>query len=217
MQSSITRTTERYSTTTRGVITLLKTLVLTVLSLVFFPSNIGTNSAQASSLKKAKQLKHEMVLSEYKINWYHGRGHWTLHASFPTCKAVERRFSERRADICYHARVTLERHAERYNRIHDLLYPQPVYETGPYDWDSLVSKCEAKSSGWYANTGNGFFFGPQFTPSTWHSSGGGPVLEIDGHGPSMRSYSIPYIKHIAYRTMQLQGSGAWPNCNGFLY
>ena len=80
----------------------------------------------------------------------------------------------------------------------------------------MVDQCEAPGAGWYANTGNGFFFGPQFTQETWHGSGGGPVLEMDGYGPPMKSYSIRYIEHVAYRTMQLQGPGAWPNCNGYL-
>lgn len=161
-------------------------------------------------------MKHNMILSKHKIDWYHGKGHWTLHVKFKTCKAVERRYSKQRAHICHKARTMLERHTERYKKLLAILYPKPVYDTGGYNWDSMVNNCEAISSGWYANTGNGFYFGPQFTPSTWHSSGGGPVLEMDGYGPSMKSYSIDYIKHVAYRTMQLQGPSAWPNCHGYL-
>jgi hypothetical protein len=80
----------------------------------------------------------------------------------------------------------------------------------------MVANCEAPASGWYADTGNGFYFGPQFTKETWHGSGGGPVREMDGYGPPMKSYSVPYIKHIAYNTMKLQGPGAWPNCHSYL-
>lgn len=197
-----------------------KTLVLTVLSLAVMLGNIGTKSAHARSItvSQALILKHKMVVSEHKVQWYHGRGHWTLHERFQTCKAVAHRYSEKRAGICYHARLTLEHHALRMIKIKAILFPKPVVtlSDGGYNWESMVSHCEAPGAGWYANTGNGFFFGPQFTISTWHSSGGGPVLEMDGHGPSMHSYSIPYIKHVAYRTMQLQGPGAWPNCHGYL-
>lgn len=157
-----------------------------------------------------------MVVSEHTVRWYHNKGKWTLHLKFNTCKAVKRRYSQRRADVCYNARVTLQRHSERYKKLHELLYPAPVYVTGNYDWANMVNGCEAPGAGWYANTGNQFYFGPQFTRQTWHGSGGGPVREMDGYGPSMTSYSIPYIEHIAYNTMLLQGPGAWPNCNGYL-
>jgi hypothetical protein len=87
------------------------------------------------------------------------------------------------------------------------------------DWYSMVYKCEARglSDPWYANTGNGFFFGPQFTRGTWHSSGGGPVREMgDKYGKPMKSYSIGYIVRIAETTLRKQGRGAWPNCHGYL-
>lgn len=197
-----------------------KTLVLTVLSLAILLGNIGTKSAHAHSLtvSQALTMKHNMIVSKHTINWYHGPGHWTLHEKFKTCKAVARRYSERRAGICYKARVTLQTHVERYNRITAILYPKPVYDSGGYDWSSMVYNCEAKglSDPWYANTGNGFFFGPQFTPTTWHNSGGGPVFEMDGHGPHMHAYSIDFIEHVAYNVMREQGPGAWPMCHGFL-
>jgi hypothetical protein len=200
----------------------LKKTLVTVLSLVCFLGNIGAKSAHAQSLRINQEdtMKHNMVLSKHKINWYHGPGHWTLHERFKTCKAVAHRYSERRAGICYVARVTLERHAKRYEKIVAILFPKPklVYGNGGYNWSSMVYNCEAKgvSDPWYANTGNGFFFGPQFTPTTWHNSGGGAVREMDGHGPSMHSYPIDYIEHIAYNVMKSQGPGAWPNCNSFL-
>lgn len=79
-------------------------------------------------------------------------------------------------------------------------------------------KCEAPGEGWYANTGNGFYFGPQFTPQTWHGSGGGAVKEMgDAGGLSMASYPVSYIKRIAYNTIKSQGPHAWPNCYQWLY
>jgi len=83
----------------------------------------------------------------------------------------------------------------------------------------MVRNCEARGirNPWYANTGNHFYFGIQFTRSTWHGSGGGPVREMgDRNGKPMRSYSITYIKHIAERTLKLQGFSAWPNCYMYL-
>lgn len=92
-----------------------------------------------------------------------------------------------------------------------------MFSDGGYNWEAMVFNCEARSSGWYANTGNGFFFGPQFTRQTWHGSGGGPVREMgDSNGLPMEDYSVAYIKHIAYNTMVAQGPGAWPNCHSYL-
>lgn len=84
------------------------------------------------------------------------------------------------------------------------------------DWNYLVNRCEAKGvhDPWYANTGNGYFFGPQFTPHTWHSHGGGPVKEMgDRNGIPMHRYSISRITYIAERTYLDQGPFAWPWCH----
>jgi hypothetical protein len=88
-----------------------------------------------------------------------------------------------------------------------------------HNWSRMVYSCEARGiyNPWYANTGNGFYFGPQFTRSTWHVEGGGPVSEMgDRGGRPMKYYSIPYIIQIAENTIRDQGYGAWPNCHGYL-
>lgn len=87
------------------------------------------------------------------------------------------------------------------------------------DWYYLVYQCEAKGlpNPWYANTGNGFFFGPQFKRSTWHANGGGRVREMDGYGAPMRSYSVAYIIRIAENVYRSQGPGAWPWCHAHGY
>ena len=175
--------------------------------------NIGTNSAQAKT-SEAKILQHNYLVSKHTIHWFNTKGKWSLFWRHDKCAEIR---SDGLATLCYKQRQILKAHIRRYLRLDKILHPPVIYSDGGYDWDSLVSKCEASGAGWYANTGNGFYFGPQFTKSTWHSSGGGPVYEMDGTGPHMRSYSIDYIKHIAYRTMQRQGPGAWPNCNGYLY
>lgn len=197
-----------------------KTLTLTGLILAFVLGNLGTSSAQAHSLSKseASVLHHNYLVSVHTVRWYNNKGRWTLHVKYDKCSMVP---SNKRERICRKARHLLEAHAVRRDRIYSLLHPEPVYDTGGYNWDRMVHLCEAKGhtgiSAWYTNTGNGFFFGPQFTPGTWHSSGGGPVREMgDRNGLPMSSYSIPYIEHIANNTMQLQGPGAWPNCHGYL-
>ena len=89
-----------------------------------------------------------------------------------------------------------------------------------YNWYSMVYNCEARGSPnpWYTNTGNGFYFGPQFTRGTWHSSGGGPVREMgDRNGRPMKSYTVGYIIWVAENTMRIQGPHAWPNCYRYLY
>lgn len=90
------------------------------------------------------------------------------------------------------------------------------------NWNSMVVNCEARGhqNPWYVDTGNGFYFGPQFTISTWHSEGGGLVIEMGDKGPKakhMTSYSIRYITRIAENTYRDQGDGAWPMCHYFLY
>lgn len=89
-----------------------------------------------------------------------------------------------------------------------------------HNWSNMVYNCESRGqpNPWYTNTGNGFYFGPQFTASTWHGSGGGPVREMgDKNGLPMRSYSVKYIIRIAENTYRSQGPHAWPNCYGYLY
>lgn len=88
-----------------------------------------------------------------------------------------------------------------------------------HNWYRMVYACEARGirNPWYANTGNGFYFGPQFTHSTWHASGGGPVREMgDRYGRPMSYYSVGYIIGVAERTLRTQGYRAWPNCYYYL-
>jgi len=95
-------------------------------------------------------------------------------------------------------------------------------ETVKHNWWNMVKYCESRgapeSRMWYTNTGNGYFFGPQFAKDTWHAYGGGPVSEMgDKGGRPMRSYSISYIIGVAERTLHGQGLLAWPNCYQYLF
>lgn len=76
------------------------------------------------------------------------------------------------------------------------------------DWDRLA-QCEAGGN-WQINTGNGYYGGLQFSPSTWRAYGGGEYA--------------PYA-HLATREQQIaiaekvlagQGWGAWPSCSARL-
>lgn len=58
-----------------------------------------------------------------------------------------------------------------------LVSPQPSVNrwtvVRPYNAKlNRIHNCEARGEGWYANTGNGFYGGLQFTLSTWRSVGG---------------------------------------------
>lgn len=71
----------------------------------------------------------------------------------------------------------------------------------PAVWEALV-QCEATGN-WAANTGNGFYGGPQFSLGTWAANGG---------------YGMPYAAspaeqvEVARRVLATQGVGAWPIC-----
>ena len=76
---------------------------------------------------------------------------------------------------------------------------------GTADWFA-IAMCES-SGRWDLNTGNGFWGGLQFTPSTWFGYGGGP---FDGSGPF--PYSAGQQIAVAERVLATQGPSAWPNC-----
>lgn len=71
-------------------------------------------------------------------------------------------------------------------------------------WDR-VAFCES-SGNWHINTGNGFYGGLQFTPSTWAAFGGlsyAPRADL-----ATKAQQIA----VAERTLAVQGPGAWPHC-----
>jgi hypothetical protein len=80
----------------------------------------------------------------------------------------------------------------------------PVYSGQP-DWYAIAG-CESGGR-WDINTGNGYWGGLQFAPSTWFAYGGGP---FDGTGPF--PYSAGEQIAVAEAVYASQGSGAWPNC-----
>jgi hypothetical protein len=81
----------------------------------------------------------------------------------------------------------------------------PVRRSGGADWYAIAA-CESGGR-WNLNTGNGFWGGLQFWPSTWFAYGGGP---FDGVGPF--PYSASQQIAVGERVLAGQGPGAWPNC-----
>lgn len=88
-------------------------------------------------------------------------------------------------------------------------------------WHYLVRNCEAPGSdsrwwtgGWYANTGNGFYGGPQFTRGTWLANGG-RWFSSPLRGPF--PFSVSEQIRVAENVMRSQGPGAWPWCHAHGY
>jgi resuscitation-promoting factor RpfA len=72
-------------------------------------------------------------------------------------------------------------------------------------WDRLA-RCESGGN-WHINTGNGYYGGLQFSPSTWRGFGGGQYAS-SAHRAS-RAEQIA----IAEKVLARQGWGAWPACS----
>ena len=68
-------------------------------------------------------------------------------------------------------------------------------------WDK-IAQCES-SGNWHINTGNGYYGGLQFLPSTWRAYG--------GEGMPHKASRAEQIR-VAKRTQAAQGWGAWPAC-----
>ena len=71
-------------------------------------------------------------------------------------------------------------------------------------WDE-VAACESGGD-WSINTGNGYYGGLQFSPSTWRAFGGQEFA-----GNAHQATKAEQIA-VAQRTLAQQGPGAWPTC-----
>ncbi len=71
------------------------------------------------------------------------------------------------------------------------------------NWDA-VAACESGGN-WSINTGNGYYGGLQFTPSTWQANGGSGSPHNASREEQIR---------VAENVLQSQGIGAWPVCGG---
>ncbi|NMA77667.1 MAG: transglycosylase [Actinomycetales bacterium] len=72
-------------------------------------------------------------------------------------------------------------------------------------WDK-VAHCESTGN-WSINTGNGYYGGLQFSPSTWKAFGGHEYA-----GNAHQATKAEQIA-VAQRTLHQQGPGAWPTCS----
>ncbi|MFE0427294.1 transglycosylase family protein [Streptomyces sp. NPDC058953] len=72
------------------------------------------------------------------------------------------------------------------------------------EWDK-VAQCESGGN-WSINTGNGYYGGLQFSPSTW-AAFGGTAYASNAHLAS-KAQQI----EIAEKVLDGQGKGAWPSC-----
>ncbi|MFC6093232.1 transglycosylase family protein [Saccharothrix sp. BKS2] len=69
------------------------------------------------------------------------------------------------------------------------------------NWDA-VAACESGGN-WSINTGNGYYGGLQFLPSTWTANGGSGMPHQASRAEQIR---------VAENVLRTQGIGAWPVC-----
>ena len=84
----------------------------------------------------------------------------------------------------------------------------PAPNPPAHDW-TAVATCES-SGNWSINTGNGYYGGLQFSPSTWASFGGlayAPRADLATKGQQIA---------VAEKVLLVQGPGAWPTCGALL-
>jgi nucleoid-associated protein YgaU len=82
--------------------------------------------------------------------------------------------------------------------------PAAAREPSGVNWDA-IAQCESGGD-WAINTGNGYYGGLQFSPSTWQAYGGGAYA-----GTADRASRAEQIR-IAEKVLDGQGIGAWPTC-----
>ena len=80
----------------------------------------------------------------------------------------------------------------------------PASAAAPNDWDA-VAQCESGGN-WVINTGNGYYGGLQFSPSTWAAFGGQEYASNAHLATKAQQIAV------AERTLDVQGPGAWPTC-----
>ena len=84
----------------------------------------------------------------------------------------------------------------------------PAQNAPAHDW-SGVARCESGGN-WSINTGNGYYGGLQFSPSTWAAFGG------MAHAPRADLATPAQQIAVAEKVLAVQGVGAWPTCGASL-
>ncbi|THJ02965.1 DUF348 domain-containing protein [Nocardioides sp.] len=83
--------------------------------------------------------------------------------------------------------------------------PAANYASGSTVWDRLA-QCESGGN-WAANTGNGYYGGLQFSPSTWQSVGGSGLPHQHSREEQIKRGQILQAR---------SGWGQWPHCSAQL-
>jgi cell wall-associated NlpC family hydrolase len=89
-----------------------------------------------------------------------------------------------------------------------VLSTAPANAATTHDW-SGVAQCES-SGNWSINTGNGYYGGLQFSPSTWAAFGGTQYAARADLATAAQQIDV------AEKVLTGQGVGAWPNCGKYL-
>lgn len=87
-----------------------------------------------------------------------------------------------------------------------VMIPSTIATAAPVSKWERLAQCESTGR-WNVNTGNGFYGGLQFTPSTWLAFGGGQFAPRADLASKFQQISI------AERVLNVQGPGAWPHCS----
>ncbi|GHD23572.1 transglycosylase [Streptomyces violarus] len=72
-------------------------------------------------------------------------------------------------------------------------------------WDR-IAQCESGGN-WHINTGNGYYGGLQFAPSTWRAYGGTAYAATADQASKSQQIAV------ATKVQRAQGWGAWPTCS----
>ncbi|MEV7886765.1 transglycosylase family protein [Streptomyces sp. NPDC002817] len=72
-------------------------------------------------------------------------------------------------------------------------------------WDR-IAQCESGGN-WHINTGNGYYGGLQFSPSTWRAYGGSAYAATADRASKSQQIAV------ATKVQRAQGWGAWPTCS----
>ncbi|MFI6373291.1 transglycosylase family protein [Streptomyces sp. NPDC050546] len=72
-------------------------------------------------------------------------------------------------------------------------------------WDR-IAQCESGGN-WHINTGNGYYGGLQFAPSTWSAYGGTAYAATADRASKSQQIAV------ATKVQRAQGWGAWPTCS----
>lgn len=87
-----------------------------------------------------------------------------------------------------------------------MVLSMPTANARAVNWDA-VAQCESGGN-WSINTGNGYYGGLQFLPSTWRENGG-----VGSPSGAPREEQI----RVAENVVRTQGIGAWPVCGALAH